>query len=356
MALPVQPPVKPMLAKAVGDQLPDGDGLMFEPKWDGFRCLVFRDGDTIELTSRNTKPFLRYVPELAEPLMAQLPEQCVVDGELVVVTDGELDFDALQQRIHPAKSRIDRLASETPTSYIAFDLLALGDRDLTREPFVERRRLLRASLQDARPPVYLTPMTTDRDQAREWFRRFEGAGLDGLIAKPPDGTYQENKRAQFKVKHKRTVDCVVAGYRLHKAGDGPGSFLLGIYGDDGRLNHVGVATSFSAKRRAELVDEIDGLEADDLADHPWGDWADAASHDGSQRKPGSPSRWNADKDLSFVPLRIERVMEVAYEGLLNGRIRHSARMVRWRPDRDPESCTYDQFETPEPLTVGEIFR
>lgn len=355
MSPPVLPPIKPMLAKSVGDQLPDGDDLVFEPKWDGFRCLVFRSGDKVLLQSRNEKPFERYVPEIIGPLQDQLPERCVVDGELVVVTDGWLDFEALGQRIHPAESRINRLAEETPSSFIAFDLLGLGDTDLRAEPFQERRRLLEDALGSLTPPLYLTPATTDRELAWEWFKRFEGAGLDGLIAKPPDGLYLENKRAQFKVKHKRTADCVVAGWRPHKSGDGVGSLLLGV-NRDGQLQHMGVATSFTAKRRAELVDEISHLAMteEEVGDHPWSDWARAEAHDGSMRMPGSPSRWSAKKDSSWIPLQPTDVVEVAYEGLLSGRFRHSSRFVRWRLDRAPESCTYDQFERLEEVTLSDI--
>jgi ATP-dependent DNA ligase len=358
MTLKVKPPIAPMLAKAVGDELPDDDELIFEPKWDGFRCLVFKDGDKLELQSRNERPFERYVPELLPQLARQLPERCVLDGELVVVVDGELDFEALQQRIHPAESRINRLSEETPTSYIAFDLLALGDRDLRDTPFAKRRAALEKVLGKARHPIYLTPATTDRELARQWFIRFEGAGLDGLVAKPPEGTYVPGKRVQFKVKHKRTADVVVAGFRMHKSGDGIGSLLVGIYDDDGQLHHVGVATSFTAKRRVELLDEIADLRGDDaLDDHPWREWAIAEAHarETGGRMPGTPSRWNAQKDLTWEALRIERVAEVAYEGLLSGRFRHSSRLVRWRPDRDPDSCTYGQFDALETVTVDDIF-
>jgi ATP-dependent DNA ligase len=357
VALPVEFGIDPMLAKPVGATLPEGEGLIFEPKWDGFRCLVFKDGDSVRLQSRNLKPFERYVPELLPPLAKQLPDRCVLDGELVVVRDGELDFEALQQRIHPAESRINRLAGETPTSYIAFDILALGDKDLRAEPFAERRRALEGVLSTAKHPLYLTPTTTDREEAAEWFRRFEGAGLDGLIAKPPEGHYEPGKRVQLKVKHKRTADCVVAGYRTHKDGEGVGSLLLGIYDADGDLHHVGVATSFTAKRRKELVDEIAPfhLPEDEIATHPWSQWYVAEAHGHGGRMPGAPSRWNAQKDLTWNALRPTQVVEVEFEGLLSGRFRHSARLSRWRPDRDPESCTYDQFEVLEPVTVDEIF-
>ncbi len=282
VALPVAFGVEPMLAKAVGDELPVGEGLVFEPKWDGFRLLVFKDGDQVRLQSRNLRPFERYVPELVSHLRDQLPDRCVLDGELVVITDGALDFDALQQRIHPAASRVQLLAGSNPASYVAFDALALGDDDLRQEPFARRRALLARMLDDARPPLHLTPATTDRSIARDWFVRFEGAGLDGLIAKPADGRYQPGKRAQFKVKHTRTADCVVAGYRVHKDGAGIGSLLLGIFDSSGRLHHVGVATSFTAHRRAELIGELAPLRLGDaeLALHPWAGWQRAEGHRG----------------------------------------------------------------------------
>ncbi|MEJ7583520.1 MAG: ATP-dependent DNA ligase [Acidimicrobiales bacterium] len=271
MRLPVMPPVKPMLAKAI-PAMPEGeDGeLLFEPKWDGFRCIVFRDGDEVELGSRNERPLTRYFPELLDPLRTSLPGRCVVDGEIVVEGPDGLDFDALQQRIHPAASRIDRLAGETPAAFVAFDLLALDDRSLMEEPFAERRRLLADLLADSPPPVHLTPSTSERATAEDWFTRFEGAGLDGVIAKPAAGTYVQDKRVQFKIKHQRTADCVVAGFRRHKDGEGVGSLLLGLFDDEGHLHHMGVASSFTAARRRELVDELAPFEASDLSDHPWG--------------------------------------------------------------------------------------
>lgn len=360
MHLPVMPPVAPMLAKAATG-LPDGEGLLFEPKWDGFRCIVFRDGDEIELGSRNERPLTRYFPELAEALQANLPERVVLDGEIVIATPDGLDFDALQQRIHPAESRVQRLAAETPASFVAFDLLALGDHSFLPVPFGERRLLLEAALADAAPPVHVTPITTDRDRAQDWFVRFEGAGLDGVVAKDPTQPYQPDKRVMVKVKHRRTADAVVAGYRVHKSGDGVGSLLLGLYDDAGQLHHIGVASSFTAKRRVELVDELAPyrLDAPAGADgsgdaHPWQDWADAAAHAG-QRMPGNVSRWNAQKDLSFVPLRPELVAEVAYEQVQSGRLRHGARLLRWRPDRDPASCRYDQLEQVPPAELRDVF-
>ena len=343
------PPLAPMLAKSV-PELPEAEPgrYWFEPKWDGFRCLVFRDGDEIELGSRNDRPLTRYFPEILAPLLAALPPRCVVDGELVVAGAEGLDFDALQQRIHPAKSRVDRLAAETPVSFVAFDLVALGDEALLDTPLNERRRLLEAHLGGSAAPVHLTPGTFDRAVASDWFSRFEGAGLDGVMAKVADGTYQPNKRAQLKVKHLRTADCVVAGFREHKNGDGPGSLMLGLYDDEGRLHNLGVASSFSVARRAELRDELAPYVIDDLRDHPWGEWMSEEAHASatSGRLPGAVSRWNAKKDLSFTPLRPERVVEVRYEHMEGERFRHTAQFSRWRPDRVPESCTYAQLEEP----------
>jgi ATP-dependent DNA ligase len=324
-----------------------------EPKWDGFRTIVFRDGDEVELGSRNERPMTRYFPELVEALRANLPERCVVDGEIVLVRDGRLDFDALQQRIHPAASRVLLLAEQTPVSFVAFDLLALGDDDLTGRPFAERRALLEQALAAASDPVFITPATGDLAVAREWFERFEGAGLDGVVAKPLDGTYQPDKRTMFKIKHERTADCVVAGYRWHKTGGIVGSLLLGLYGDDGRLQHVGVAASFPMARRRALVDELAPYVVTDLSQHPWGEWADQAAHLGG-RLPGAVSRWSAGKDLSFVPLRPELVVEVAYDHMEGDRFRHTAQFRRWRSDRTPESCTYEQLEAPAGLDLAEI--
>ncbi len=350
----MNPPVKPMLAKAVDGIPPTGD-LVFEPKWDGFRCIVFRDGDEVVLGSRNERPLTRYFPELLDPLRSVLPSRCVVDGELVVAVGDRLDFDALGQRIHPADSRVRQLAAATPASFVAFDLLALGADDLRRRPFRERRGLLAASLAGAAPPVHLTPATTDRAVAAQWFRRFEGAGLDGLIAKPADDPYVEDKRVQLKVKHVRSADAVVAGFRWHKDGQGIGSLLLGLFDPDGRLQHVGVAASFSARRRAELVGELAPLVLDDLAAHPWAEWADAEAH-ATGRMPGAPSRWQGTrpKDVSWVPLRTSLVAEVKYGSTLNGRFREVTNLLRWRPDKQPEQCTFDQLDEPEPVGVGEV--
>jgi ATP-dependent DNA ligase len=351
--LPLLPPVKPMLAKAV-HQVPRAEGLLFEPKWDGFRCIVFRDGDEVELGSRNDRPLTRYFPEMPAILRATLPERCVVDGELVLVQRDGLDFDGLQQRIHPAESRVNMLAEQTPASFVAFDLLALGDRDLTGEPFAERRRLLESAVVEHRQ-VHVTPISDDPDQAEDWFRRFEGAGFDGVMAKQADGVYQQGARTMWKVKHERTADAVVAGFRWHKDGEGVGSLLVGLYDDAGRLNHVGVATSFTAARRKELVAEIEPLRKDALVDHPWRDWAEAEAHEGGGRLPGAPSRWNGKKNLNWEPLRPERVIEVRYENLLNGRFRATTRMVRWRDDKTPAECRYDQLEEVAPAELTAIF-
>ena len=353
MDLPVNPPVSPMLAKLVRE-LPQGDQLVYEPRWDGFRCIVFRDGDEIELGSRNERMLTRYFPELLEPLRRDLPERCVLDGEIVIATPSGLDFDLLQLRIHPASSRVNKLAKETPSSFVAFDLLALGDDDLRERPFSERRAALERALAHAKPPVRLTPATTSPAVAREWFERFEGAGLDGVVAKSVSLPYRPNERVMLKVKHERTCDCVVAGFRWHKDGDGIGSLLLGLYDDERVLHHVGVASSFAAPMRKQLVSELEPYRADALNDHPWREWATAAAAEGG-RMPGAPSRWNAKKDLSWEPLRIELVAEVAYEHLQGDRFRHTARFRHWRHDRDPSSCTYSQLEAVVPAELHEIF-
>jgi ATP-dependent DNA ligase len=347
------PPLSPMLAKAA-DEMPAGDGWLFEPKWDGFRCIVFRDGDEVVLDSRNERPLTRYFPELIEPLRAVTPDRCVVDGELVVPGDEGLDFDALQQRIHPAASRVNRLAAETPAHFLAFDLLAVGDRDLRMLPLVERRKLL-ADTVEPRPPVHISPATTDATEANKWFERFEGAGLDGVVAKRLDEPYRAGERTMIKVKHRRTCDCVVAGFRWHKDGNGIGSLLLGLYDDAGVLHHVGVCGSFTAKARRELVTELAPLREHALDDHPWKEWADAMAHlTSSGRMPGAPSRWNAQKDLSWDPLRPERVCEVEFSQLTNGRFRHNAYFLRWRPDREPASCRYDQLEVATPAELRDV--
>jgi len=352
MRLPVNPPVAPMLAKAV-DQIPHGP-YSFEPKWDGFRSIIFRDSGEVEIGSRNERPMTRYFPELVAAVLANLPERCVIDGE-IVLPDAEgrrLDFDALLQRIHPAASRVDLLAASTPAHFIAFDLLALGDADLTEQPFARRRAALEDALAAARSPIHLTPVTTDRDQAGSWFSQFEGAGLDGLIAKPADGIYEPDKRVMKKIKHERTADCVVAGYRVHKSGeDRIGSLLLGLYRDDGKLASVGVIGAFPMEKRIELFTEMQPLVTT-FDQHPW-NWAEQQP---AQRTPRAAmfSRWNANKDLSFIPLRPERVVEVRYDHMEGPRFRHTAQFVRWRPDREPRSCTYAQLQEPVSFNLAEI--
>ena len=363
VTLPLSPPLAPMLAK-LSDDIPVGDGWLYEPKWDGFRCIVFRDGDSIELASRNERPFTRYFPELLGPLLQSLPERCVVDGEIVVpaADDRGLDFDALLQRIHPAESRVRHLAAETPASFVAFDLLALDQRDLMHEPLHVRRGLLADALSAVAAPVYLCPSTTDPEVAAQWFTEFEGAGLDGVIAKRVGDPYTPDKRTLVKVKHRRTADCVIAGYRVHKDGKGVGSLLLGLYDADGRLHHVGVAASFTATRRTELLAELEPLTHDALEGHPWRDWAEwmaaaaAGAGGAEQRMPGGGSRWNAGKDLSWVPLRVERVAEVTFGQLQEGRFRHGSTFLHWRPDRLPASCTYDQLEVAAPVPFDRVVR
>jgi len=343
-----------MLAKPVAAVPAD---MIYEPKWDGFRTLVFRDGDEVELGSRNERPMTRYFPELVEALKRELPPRCVVDGEIVIAAADGLDFDALQQRIHPAASRVNLLSQQTPASLIAFDLLALGEDDLTGRPFAERRAALVSALGAAKPPVHVTPATEDRDLAERWFHEFEGAGLDGVIAKPRTITYQPDKRVMFKIKHTRTADCVLAGFRWHKTSTEQqpllGSLLLGLYGEDGKLHHVGVIGAFPAARRAALVDELAPLLLAPGDEHPWREWANAEAHQG-QRLPGAVSRWNATKDLSFVPLRPERVLEVKYEHMEGDRFRHLAHFVRWRSDREPASCTYEQLERPVKFDLADV--
>lgn len=335
--------------------VPDGEGWLFEPKWDGFRCIVFRDHDDVELTSRNERPFTRYFPELIEPLRRALADRAVVDGEIVLpATSGHgLDFDALLQRIHPAESRVRRLAAETPASFVAFDLLALGDEVVVDRPLHERRALLEAALME-NDTVHLTPASTDRRVALEWFEGFEGAGLDGVVAKRLDGVYTPGKRTLVKVKHERTADCAVAGYRMHADGVGVGSLLLGLFDDQGTLHHVGVAASFSAARRTGLLHELEPLTHHALDGHPWRSWAEAEAHH-DRRMPGGGSRWNAGKDLSWVPVRVERVAEVTFGQLQGGRFRHGVRFLRWRPDREPRSCRYDQLEVASPVAFDALF-
>ena len=349
MRLPVDPPVAPMLARAA-HALPEGD-FFYEPKWDGFRCIVFRDGGELELGSRNERPLTRYFPEIVSECLARLPERCVVDGEIVIAGDGGLDFDALLQRIHPAASRVARLAAETPASFVAFDLLALGDEDLRQRPFEARRRLLLEALGSAGAPVHVTPATRALEVAREWFSHFEGAGLDGVVAKPAGLGYLEDKRAMTKVKHERTADCVVAGFRWHKKAGRVGSLLLGLYDGAGRLQHVGVTSAFTDARRLELVAELEAYRAGAGEGHPWV----AAGDGGPARVPGVKSRWNAGRDLSFEALRPELVCEVAYDHLQGDRFRHATTFRRWRPEREPRSCRYDQLETAVPAELADIF-
>jgi ATP-dependent DNA ligase len=359
MSLPIAPPVAPMLAKLT-EVIPDGEGWVYEPKWDGFRCIVFRDGPDLELHSRDKRPFNRYFPELIEPLLRNLPERCVVDGEIVLpaLDDTGLDFDALLQRIHPAASRVRRLSEETPASFVAFDLLALDDRSLLDAPLSERLPLLQRMLHAAEPPVYLCPNTADPAVAQRWFTEFEGAGLDGVIAKRLVDPYTPDKRTLAKIKHRRSADCVIAGYRVHKDGKGVGSLLLGLHDDAGVLHHVGVAASFTAKRRVEFLHELEPLTRDALDGHPWRDWAEFMQPDADeagQRMPGGGgSRWNAGKDLSWVPLRIELVAEVTFGQLQSGRFRHGSTFVRWRPDREPASCRYDQLEVAAPVPFARV--
>jgi len=363
--LPVPFPVSPMLAKATRDIPADG-AWSFEPKWDGFRAIVFRDGDDVEIGSRNEKPLTRYFPELLDPLRAALPAHAVVDGEIVIATERGLDFDLLSQRIHPAASRIAKLAGEIPATFVGFDLLSEGDDDLRAAPFSERRARLERALGDARRDssarVLLTPVTTDRALAAVWFDHFEGAGFDGVVAKALDGGYCEGERTMLKVKHQRSADVVVAGTRPHKDGKGIGSLLLGLYDGAGVLHHVGVASSFTVARRRELVDELAPYREGALDGHPWRDWAqadaggpDADASGSGQRRPGGQSRWTGGKDLSWDPLRIELVAEVAYEHLQGDRFRHTARFGRWRPDREPSSCTYAQLDVPVPAELHDIF-
>jgi len=355
MRLAFQPPLQPMLAK-LARSIPDGDGWLFEPKWDGFRCIVFRDGDRIELISRKLRPLGRYFPELLAPLRDALPGRCVVDGEIVVADacGHGLDFDALLQRIHPAESRVNRLAAETPAAFVAFDLLAIDDISLLDEPLADRR----AALVDAiagNDVVHLTPATTDRAVADDWFHRFEGAGLDGIVAKPLGGVYQPGKRTLVKVKHQRTADCAVAGYRIHKDGEGVGSLLLGLFDADGDMHSVGVAASFSAKRRVELLAELEPRTHDALDGHPWRQWAESDG-DTSGAETSGGSRWNAGKDLSFVPIQMGLVAEVSFGQLEGRRFRHGVGFLRWRPDRTPDSCTYEQLDVADPVSFDDFVR
>jgi ATP-dependent DNA ligase len=356
--LPINPPILPMLAKRVAE-LPEGPGFIFEPKWDGFRVLIFRDADEVLLQSRDEKSLNRYFPELLAPLRAQLPERCVLDGELVIAKDDALDFDALQLRIHPAASRVALLSKQLPASIVFWDVLAHGDRDLLSTPFSERRAALEALLANALAPLHLTPATVDRGTAADWFRRFEGAGLDGVMAKRASGAYESNKRVMLKVKHQRECDCVVAGFRWHKRFEGTavGSLLLGLYDDAGSLQHVGVAASFTEKKRHELVEVLAPYRENALVSHPWQHWATEGKDPEAtgQRMPGGKSRWSQGKDLSWQPLRPELVVEVAYEHMQGSRFRHTAHFRRWRTDKKPRDCDYAQLETVAPHELAQIF-
>jgi len=342
-----------MLA-TLAEDLPAGGDFLFEPKWDGFRAIVYRSDDDVYIQSRESKPLDRYFPELHDALLAALPKGCVVDGEIVIVGDDGLDFDALQQRLHPAASRVSKLAHATPASFVAFDLLAEGGRDIRSTPQRERRKKLERLMKGLKPPLHLTPVTEDRATAAKWLKDFEGAGLDGVMVKLPDAPYQPGKRVMIKVKHARTADCVVAGFRWYKTGkDAVGSLLLGLYDDHGVLQHVGVTSSFTMVRRKQLVEELKPLRANALDDHPWRDWAGAEA--ASSRMPGGQSRWSAGKDLSWEPLRIERVCEVKYDHLQGNRFRHAAVFLRWRPDKSPRACRYDQLEVTTPYELRKVF-
>jgi len=352
-----------MLAKLV-DSIPTTDGLLFEPKWDGFRSIVFRSADTVYIQSRDLKPLDRYFPELHDALLERLPPGCVVDGEIVIAQDGALNFDALQLRLHPAASRVEKLSKVMPSSFVGFDLLAVDGQSIVDRPQRERRHALEQLLADVTPPVYLTPMTRDHAVAAEWLQRFEGAGLDGVIAKPEQGTYQPGKRTMFKIKHARTADCVVSGFRWHKKEPGVvGSLLLGLFDGQGMLHHVGVTSSFTMARRKELVAELEPLRANALASHPWRAWAEAGAgesaldgpHTAAQRMPGGKSRWSAGKDLSWEPLRIERVCEVKYDHMQGDRFRHAATFLRWREDKAPSECGYSQLEVTPAYELAAVF-
>jgi len=349
-------PILPMLAKRVDEIPTDADVWSFEPKWDGFRTVIFRNGDDLLLQSRDGKPLDRYFPELREPLLHQLPTQCVLDGEIVIAHEGSLDFDALTLRIHPAASRVKTLAAQAPASVVFFDILQVEGRDLRDEPFNVRRAELENALANVKAPLHLTPATRDRATAQDWFTRFEGAGLDGVIAKPVAGPYTPDKRTMLKIKHERDCDCVAAGFRWHKEGNGTavGSLLLGLYNEAGKLQHVGVCASFTAAKRKELVEFLAPYREDALQDHPWADWASEAAQS-TGRMPGGQSRWSAGKDLSWQPLRIALVVEVAYEHMQGDRFRHLAHFRRWRPDKPPEACTYEQLEVVPPQELMSIF-
>jgi len=351
----IEPPIEPMLAK-LADALPEAGPFLYEPKWDGFRAIVFRAGGELFIQSRDLRPLDRYFPELHDALAAGLPDACVIDGEIVIAGPRGLDFEALQMRLHPAASRAAKLAKETPSSFVAFDALALDGQDLRNVPQQERRARLERALARVAPPIYLTPMTRDRAVAAEWLARFEGAGLDGVIAKPELGVYEPGKRAMIKIKHARTADCVVAGFRWHKDGRNEriGSLLLGLYDDRGRLHHVGVTSSFTMAMRRQLVEELAPLRERALDNHPWREWAEFSAGE-MTRMPGGQSRWSAGKDLSWEPLRVERVCEVKYDHMQGDRFRHAAVFQRWRPDKSPQDCRYDQLEVTTPFELEKVF-
>ena len=358
MPIPFKPPVEPMLAKLTA-KLPDGEGWLFEPKWDGFRALVWKEGDEVYLQSRDLKPLARYFPELPPALLANLPDGVVLDGEIVIATRGRLDFDALLQRIHPAASRVNMLAAAAPASYVAWDLLAEGGEDLRALPQAERRARLERALAKVAPPIHVTPATRDRAIATDWFERFEGAGLDGVMAKPMDLAYLPGKRAMLKIKHARTADCVVAGFRWYKGGKGTlvGSLLLALYDAEGKLHHVGVCASFTRDRRAELATELAPLRENAREHHPWKDWAEWQDTEDApdRRLPGATSRWNRGKDLSWEPLRLERVVEVGFDHMQGDRFRHATHFKRWRLDKAPADCTYAQLEETPAIEIEKIF-
>ena len=354
-ALAVNPPIEPMLSKAA-EEIPRTGGFLFEPKWDGFRAVVFRGTDDVFIQSRDLKPLDRYFPELHDKLFAALPAGCVVDGEIVIATPDGLNFDLLQMRLHPAASRVAKLAKASPASFVAFDLLAADGKDMRAHAFERRRAKLEALLKKTQPPVYLTPMTRERETAVEWLQRFEGAGLDGVMAKPASGAYEPGKRVMFKIKHSRTADCVVAGFRWHKNGPGTlvGSLLLGLFDKRGKLQHVGVTSSFATAKRRELAAFLEPLRRNAMKDHPWREWADAAGE--AQRMPGGQSRWSAGKDLSWEPIRIELVCEVKYDHMQGDRFRHGAIFLRWRSDKKPKDCTYSQLDVTTPYELEKIFK
>jgi ATP-dependent DNA ligase len=355
MSFPIEPPIEPMLAK-LAEELPPAGAYVYEPKWDGFRAIVFRAGPELLIQSRDLRPLDRYFPELHDALLAGLPDRSVIDGEIVIATPRGLDFGALQLRLHPAASRAAKLAKETPSSFVVFDALAIEGTDLREQPQRERRRRLERALAGVAPPIHLTPATRDRDEAAEWLSRFEGAGLDGVVVKADDSRYEPGKRTMIKVKHARTADCVVAGFRWHKDGRGEriGSLLLGLYDDRGSLHHVGVTSSFTMSRRRELVAELAPLRERALDNHPWREWADVDAA-GATRMPGGQSRWSAGKDLSWEPLRIERVCEVKYDHMQGDRFRHATNFLRWRPDKRPGDCRYDQLEVTAPYELEKVF-